>query len=164
MVIVKKGDCEHCGRFYRYSLWHSGFGDNSYAYCNDCGMLATINYDNPAVVGFPPLATQYAEIEESWEPLLGPCCCGGRFLKGGSPRCPFCNEPLSAQHATGHIQAQALGAGKGWHWQQNWSGVYCMAIDNPQNPGTPLQMVDPVIAPERAKTKKRWSLLFSFGR
>ena len=47
MVIVKKGDCEHCGRLYRYSLWHSGFGDNSYAYCDDCGMLALLNYSNP---------------------------------------------------------------------------------------------------------------------
>jgi hypothetical protein len=39
-----------------------------------------------------------------------------------------------------------------------------MAIDDPQNPGAPLQMVDPVIAPEIAKAKKRWSLGFSFGR
>ncbi len=164
MVIVKKGDCEHCGRFYRYSLWHSGFGDNSYAYCDDCGMLATINYEHPTVVGFPPLSTQYAEIDESWESLLRPCACGGEFRKGASPRCPSCNEPLSAAHAAGHIEGQAKGAGKGWHWQRNWSGVYCMAIDDPQNPGTPLQMVDPVITPGAAKTKKRWSLGFSFGR
>jgi hypothetical protein len=166
MVIVKKGDCEHCGKFYRYSLWHSGFGDNSYAYCDDCGMLATINYDNPLVAAFPPLSTQYAEIDESWESLLLPCACGGRFRKGASPRCPGCNEPLSAAHAAGQIEAQAQGAGKGWRWQNNWSGVYCMAIDNPQNPGNPLQMVDPVITPEATvKTKKSWSsLLFSFGR
>ena len=38
MVILKKGDCEHCQRSYRYSLWHSGFGDNSYAYCDQCGI------------------------------------------------------------------------------------------------------------------------------
>jgi hypothetical protein len=164
MVIVKKGDCEHCEKFYRYSLWHSGFGDNSYAYCDDCGMLATINYKNPAVVGFLPLSTHNAEIDESWESLLRPCACGGKFRKGASPRCPSCNEPLSATHAVGHIEAQAQGAGKGWRWQQNWSGVYCMVIDNPQNPGAPLQMVDPVITPEVAKSKKRWSLGFSFGR
>lgn len=165
MVIVKKGDCEHCGRFYRYSLWHSGFGDNSYAYCDQCGMLATINYENPLVVGFPPLSIQYAEIDESWESLLRPCACGGQFRKGASPRCPFCSQALSATHAAGHIETQAQCAGKGWHWQNNWNGVYCMAIDNPQNPGTPLQMVDPVITLEVAKTKKRWSsLLFSFGR
>jgi hypothetical protein len=165
MVIVKKGDCEHCGKFYRYSLWHSGFGDNSYAYCNDCGMLAIINYENPAVVGFPPLSTQCAEIDESWEPLLRPCVCGGTFRKGASPRCPACNEPLSAAHASAHIEAQAQGAGRGWRWQQSWSGVYCMAIDDPQNPGRPRQMVDPVITPESATApKKRWSLLFSFGR
>lgn|GEM_PF-1560471 len=164
MVIVKKGDCEHCGRFYRYSLWHSGFGDNSYAYCDQCGMLATINYDNPLVMGFPPLATQYAEIEESWESLLQPCACSGRFRKGASPRCPSCNEALSPTHAASHIEAQAQGAGKSWHWQGNWNGVYCMAIDDPHNPGAPLQMVDPVTKPDEVKTKGRWSLLFSFGR
>lgn len=166
MVILKKGECEHCNRNYRYSLWHSGFGDTSYAYCGDCGMLALISYTNPHVAGFPPLTNQYGEIEESWEPFLKPCVCGGRFSKGQSPRCPFCKERLSPSHAAEHIEAQALGAGKGWHWQNNWSGVYCMAIDDPYNPGAILQMIDPVIAPEsqKAKARSRWSLLFSFGR
>jgi hypothetical protein len=70
MVIVKKGDCEHCEQFYRYSLWHSGFGDNSYAYCDECGMLGILNYSNPQVAGFPRLSQEYAEIDASWEPPL----------------------------------------------------------------------------------------------
>ncbi len=128
-------------------------------------MLATINYDNPQVVGFPPLSTQYAEIDEAWEPFLRSCACGGTFRKGASPRCPYCNEALSAMHAASHIEAQAHGAGKDWHWQANWNGVYCLAIDDPQNPGSARQVVDPMITPEVAKAKKRWSsLLFSFGR
>ena len=143
-MIAKKGDCEHCGRFYRYSLWHSGFGDNSYAYCDECGMLGTVNYFNPQVAGFPPLAAQYQEIDESWEPFLEPCGCGGRFPQGASPRCPFCHEAALASHAAPHIEAQAVGARKGWHWQKNWSGVYCMAIDDPQEPGTLSPDDDPV--------------------
>ena len=166
MVILKKGDCEHCGRFYRYSLWHSGFGDNSYAYCDECGVLALVNYANPHVAGFPPQSTQFAEIDESWEPFLKPCACGGRFRKGQSPRCPFCSEKLSPAHAAEHIEAQARGAGKAWHWQNNWTGVYSLAIDDPHNPGALLQVIDPVFASEtrRAKSKSRWSLLFSFGK
>jgi len=164
MVIAKKGDCEHCGRFYRYTLWHSGFGDNSYAYCDTCGMLGILNYLNPHVAGFPPLTQQYAEIETSWESFLEPCACGGHFRRGASPRCPSCLEPLSPLHAAPHIEAQATGAGRGWQWQKNWSGVYCMAMDDPQSPGRPRQRIDPVIKSEIPKTRSRWSLLFSFGR
>jgi hypothetical protein len=164
MVILKKGDCEHCGRFYRYSLWHSGFGDNSYAYCDQCGMLGILNYSHPQVAGFPPLSQQCAEIDASWEPLLEPCVCGGRFLRGAAPRCPHCLEELSPTHAAGHIEAQATGAGRGWQWQNNWSGIYCMVIDDPQVPGNPHQMIDPVIKPEISRNRSRWSLLFSLGR
>ena len=165
MVMLKKGDCEHCGRFYRYSLWHSGFGDNSYAYCDQCCMLALINYSNARVANFPQAADQYAEIDASWEQYLMPCVCGGQFRKGAAPRCPGCNEPLSAQHAGPHIEAQAHGAARGWQWQNNWSGVYCIAIEDPDNPGALRQMIDPVIQPETVvKPRKRWPLLFSFGR
>ena len=82
------------------------------------------------------------------------------------PRCPFCKEKLSPSHAAEHIEAQAHGAGRGWQWQNNWAGVYCIAIDDPSNPGALLQLIDPILTPEieKAKSKSRWSLLFSFGR
>ncbi|MBS1805420.1 MAG: hypothetical protein JST28_18820 [Acidobacteria bacterium] len=163
MVMLKKGDCEHCGCFYRYSLWHSGFGDNSYAYCDDCGMLALLNYSNEYVASLPSPVDKFGEIESSWEQLLEPCPCGGRFRKGASPRCPSCREKLSAAHAAGHIESQALGA-RGWTWQNSWSGIYCVAMNDPVNPGSVLQVIDPILKPERTKAKKRWSLLFSFGR
>ena len=163
MVMLKKGDCEHCGRFYRYSLWHSGFGDNSYAYCDECGLLALLNYSNEYVASLPPPADRFGEIEESWEPFLQVCPCGGHFRKGASPRCPSCREKLSPTHAAEHIEAQAMGA-RGWSWQNNWSGLYCMAINDPLNPGSVLQVIDPIAKPERAKAKRRWPLLFSFGR
>ena len=164
MVIAKKGDCEHCGRFYRYTLWHSGFGDNSYAYCDACGMLGILNYLNPHVAGFPPLISAVCRDRDIVGAVLEPCACGGHFRRGASPRCPSCLEPLSPLHAAPHIEAQATGAGRGWQWQRNWSGVYCMAMDDPQAPGRPRQMINPVIKSEVAKTRSRWSLLFSFGR
>jgi hypothetical protein len=39
-----------------------------------------------------------------------------------------------------------------------------LAMDNPETPGYPRQMVDPVHQPETSQSKSRWSLLFSFGR
>ena len=79
---------------------------------------------------------------------------------------PFLQRKASPTHAAEHIEAQAHGAGRGWHWQNNWTGVYSLAIHDPHNPGALLQVIDPVIAPEirRAKSKSRWSLLFSFGK
>jgi len=164
MVIVKNGDCEHCGRSYCYSLWHCGFGDNSYAYCDERGMLGILNYSNPSVAGFPPLSIQNAEIDASWEPLLEPCVCGGHFRRGAAPRCPHCLEQLSPVHAAEHIATQTTAAARGWQWQNNWSGIYCMVIDDPSAPGNPRQMIDPVLKPKIAKTGTRWSRLFSFGR
>lgn len=158
--MLKKGDCEHCGRLYRYSLWHSGFGDTAYAYCDECGMLALLNLSNEQVSALPPLTSQYGEIDQKWEALLQSCPCGGHFRKGASPRCPFCNEKLSAMHAAEHIETQALGAGKDWHWQNDWNGIYCIAIDDPKNSGALLQVEDPVGMSEVAKTKKRWWVPF----
>jgi hypothetical protein len=164
MMMLKKGDCEHCRRFYRYSLWNCGFGENSYAYCEQCGMLATISYANEETAEFPALSAKYMEIDQSWEQHLRPCNCGGQFRKGASPHCPYCHKALSAMYAAAHMERQALGAPRGWRWQCNWSGTFCMAIEDPREPGTLLQVVDPLIRPETAKPKGRWSLLFSFGR
>lgn len=162
MVILKKGDCEHCGRFYRYSLWDCGFGDNSYAYCDQCGMLALLSYSHPFIAGLPKLGDLNAQIDESWEQYLRPCACGGSFRMGASPRCPHCNKELSPTHAAAHIEAQAQSTNKAWKWQNDWNGVYCLAIDNPQNPGTLRQMIDPVVQPEIVKPKSRWLGIFNF--
>ena len=163
MVMLKKGDCEHCGRLYRYSLWHSGFGDNSYAYCDDCGMLALFNYSNEKVRALPPPRDRFGEIDQSWEVFLQLCPCGGAFRKGASPRCPSCRQKLSPTHAAAHIEAQAMGA-RGWSWQNNWNGIYCMAMNDPRNPGSVLQVIDPIARPESVKGKKRWSELFNFNQ
>jgi hypothetical protein len=63
------------------------------------------------------------------------------------------------------MEKQAVGAPKGWRWQGNWNGVYCLAIEDPRDPGTLRQMIDPVKSTEREKkAKSRWSLLFSLGK
>ena len=64
------------------------------------------------------------------EQYLQPCECGGRFKRGSAPRCPHCNEPLSPELATSYIESNAPGTKKGWRWQRNWSGLYCIVIED----------------------------------
>jgi hypothetical protein len=64
------------------------------------------------------------------ESYIQPCECGGRFKRGAAPRCPHCCQPLSAESATSYIESNAPGTKKGWHWQRNWSGIYCIVIEN----------------------------------
>jgi predicted nucleic acid-binding Zn ribbon protein len=32
-----EGECESCGRSFRYYLVHSGFNDSAYVHCDRCG-------------------------------------------------------------------------------------------------------------------------------
>ena len=91
-------------------------------------------------------------------------CLRWTFRRGAAPRCPDCLEQLSPVHAAKHIATQTTAAAKGWQWQNNWSGVYCMAMDDPNAPGNPRQMIDPILKPDIAKTRTRWARMLSFGR
>lgn len=167
MFTLHKGECEHCWRSYNYTLWQAGFGDFSYAYCDTCGMLGTCEYANCHLEDLPPLSEPHQEIDAEWEPFLAPCLCGGRFLKGASPRCMYCHEALSAQYAANHIERNSIGVGRGWSWQRNWSGLYCMALEDPKKPGTVRQTVNPMLAThdaESAKSPWRWAQILSLRR
>ncbi len=148
MFALHQGDCEHCWRAYRYALWHAGFGDFSYAYCDSCGMLATLDERSEKIAQLPRISSPYQEMDAKWEPFLNSCPCGGRFRNGASPRCPYCHIALSAEYAASHIERNSTGAPRGWKWQRNWSDVYCMAIEDPKSPGNMRQIVDPFIDSE----------------
>jgi hypothetical protein len=167
MFTMHKGDCEHCCRVYNYSLLHAGFGDFSYAYCDSCGILATFNYSSSFFLSLPRLTNQHQVIEQSWEPFILPCGCGGHFRGGVSPRCVFCHEAFSAEYAAHHVERNSVGAGRGWRWQKNWTDVYCMALEDPQNPGTLRQVSDPFadrVPREGKPAKKGWTNIFSLTR
>jgi hypothetical protein len=167
MFTLHKGDCEHCSQTYRYMLLHAGFGEFSYAYCECCGILAAFSYTNKDLQKLPPLSSKNEEIDADWEPFLRSCSCGGRFHKGASPRCIHCNSELSAEYAAGHIERNSVGAARGWHWQRNWSSLYCMVLEDPLNPGTMRQIADPIIRIpklENRPIKRSWVQLFSLGR
>jgi hypothetical protein len=122
------GKCGECGKRFGYYLIHNGFNDSSYAYCSSCGMAALLSvYQIPKIgVRLEPFQAIKPEIE----PFLQNCSCGGKFQSGAMPRCPHCHAHLSATQATSFIEAQAEGAKKGWRWQQNWTGLYCLIVEN----------------------------------
>ena len=164
VLTFHKGDCEHCSRIFHYTLLHAGFGDYSYAYCDSCGALATIDYSCSMMTTLPPISVPHQVIDAAWEPYLRPCQCGGHFRRGAFPRCVHCNQPLSAEHAAIHVERNSVGAPRGWRWQRNWTDEYCIALEDPNQPGSLCQEHDPFFAPpEREKEEKphrsRWSLI-----
>jgi hypothetical protein len=121
------GDCEHCNKKFGYYLIHNGFNDSAYAYCDACGMTALL--DGWKVPKNVPMALHQI-IAAAIEPHLAPCQCGGSFRADAWPRCPHCQQPLSADRAAGYIELQAEGAKKGWRWQRAWTGLYCIIIED----------------------------------
>jgi hypothetical protein len=123
------GVCESCRSYFQYVLIHNGFGDSAYAYCDECGKLCLLDCWYQEI---PKSANvQWHKcIEPEIEPLLQPCSCGGHFKFGASPRCPTCHEKLSAERATTYLEKNAPGTAKGWRWQKNWTGCYCVIIES----------------------------------
>ena len=129
MARRDRGECENCNLVFAYELWHAGFGDLTYAYCDTCGMTATLDHWNPEVSKITGLSAGCGEIENSAEQFLLPCQCGGKFRKGSTPRCPYCNKALSADFAAGYLEKNSA---RGWQWQRSWSGLYCIVIEDPE--------------------------------
>jgi hypothetical protein len=92
-------------------------------------MTAVLSHWSKSIPKISSGALPQQEISAQLEAFLETCICGGSFKKGSSPRCPHCQEPLSAQAATHYIEANALGTKKGWRWQANWHETYCIVIE-----------------------------------
>jgi hypothetical protein len=121
------GNCEHCGKSFSYRLIHNGFNESAYAYCGTCGMTTVLDgWKMPTSITIP----LHQGITPEAEQYLMPCACGGRFVHSAAPRCPKCMKPLSAEKAAEWIEGNAPGSKKGWRWQRNWIGLYCILIEN----------------------------------
>jgi len=129
MTKLISGLCEHCNKTFSYQLYHCGFGDCSYAYCDKCGMTAVLSSWSKHKLKIPSDGPPQQEIFVELEQYLEPCACGGVFRKGASPRCPNCKKPLSAMVATRYIETNAAGSKKGWRWQGNWHQTHCIVIE-----------------------------------
>jgi hypothetical protein len=125
---VKLGNCEHCHERFEYSIFHCGLGDCSYAYCDLCGRTAILSMWDKKWPSLPNCEVQQ-EVCSAMESHLEPCECGGQFRKGSSPRCPSCNQKLSADLAGSYIEKDAAGTKNGWRWQRVWSGLYCIVVE-----------------------------------
>jgi len=127
------GTCERCRKEFEYWLLHCGFADCVYAYCDSCSNVAVLSLWDKRMPKLRDCPGQQ-EMCSAMEAYVRPCECGGRFKRGSVPRCPHCNESLSAELATSYIEANAPGTKKGWRWQRNWSGVYCIVINHRRAP------------------------------
>ena len=123
------GTCEHCQQPFGYWLAHCGFGVCVYAYCDSCGRTAILSLWDKRMPKLPNCPGQQ-EMCSAMEPYVQPCECGGTFRRRSAPRCPHCAKPLSPEFATSYLEANAPGTKKGWRWQRNWSGVYCIVIED----------------------------------
>jgi hypothetical protein len=54
-----------------------------------------------------------------------------------------CQGELSAVNATTHIERNFIAGGRGWSWQRNWIGSYCIDIENPILPGVTRHVENP---------------------
>ena len=121
-----QGTCEHCRKTFGYYLIHNGFNESSYAYCDKCGSTALLDtWKIPKGIH----VERHQAVTPDVESHLSPCSCGGLFRAGASPRCPHCHESLSPVSATEYIEAHAEGTKGGWRWQQSWTALYCIIIE-----------------------------------
>jgi hypothetical protein len=123
-------ECNNCQAKYRYDLFHSGFGDMSYAYCDSCGRAALLSYWDKQFPKISLAGRAHQVITQELEEYLAPCECGGAFKANATPRCPSCMQPLSAQAVTEVIESNAPGTKQGWRWQQNWTGLYVFVVED----------------------------------
>jgi hypothetical protein len=126
MTDLDQGTCEVCAESFEYRLYHCGFSNCAYAYCQSCGRLAILDEFGPVPsgVGF----RSQRPIASTVEPFLILCECGGSFHGNSGPRCLSCNHSLSAMLAASYIESNAPGASAGWRWQRSWDGLYCIDI------------------------------------
>jgi hypothetical protein len=120
------GRCEACGVEFPFAIYHNGFGDSAYGYCEFCGRTVLLSGWSEAANRIPFRVHQ--PIEDRIMPLLKSCPCGGRFSNIAKPRCPSCHVELSAEAAAEYIERNAPGTAVGWRWQRSWDGVYCIDI------------------------------------
>jgi uncharacterized paraquat-inducible protein A len=123
------GVCEECHKLFEYSLWHNGVNNSSYAYCERCGKTAILDISDQRFPVDEVKSSAYQGISAGVETHLMACHCGGFFLASSQPRCPHCEEALSAAKAATYIERQPPQSSPDWRWQMNWRGTYCIVIE-----------------------------------
>lgn len=136
--------CYHCNSSFNFEFAHAGFGDEIFFYCDQCGIVATVDtYSEEMSKGrFYEkyiLGRKYnthrkqdlAIFEENIKKMkiaiskgLQPCSCGGKFTIDAIPRCPVCNKELEWDKVVDEIDSNSDSVTpryfkkilkKGWH-------------------------------------------------
>lgn len=92
--------CPHCGKKIRLRqqyLYHAGFSNQGFLYCDSCPAILVFGSYNPnyvRIVGdkHPWMLSQ--EEKKRVEAHLTHCHCQGRFRFEAYPRCPHCAGDL----------------------------------------------------------------------
>ena len=122
----KLATCEYCKHEFRFMLIHNGFNDTSYYYCDKCGTTALLDiYDDkyPKKIDKNGNTIYLKDIES----FLLKCECSGTFKEKASPRCPHCNELIDPEKFSIFAEYNAV---ENWCWQKNWTGIYCIIIED----------------------------------
>lgn len=102
-------ECKSCGKDSEGEIYHMGFSDMSCMYCDSCPRVLLLKDGNllkkngiewpnlqPGDEGWEYYNRHLLPIYEKLESLFKSCECGGHFRAWAAPRCPKCNDYLSA--------------------------------------------------------------------
>jgi len=89
--------CSNCAKTFTFEIFHAGFGDQGYLYCNLDETIVTwdsFSSGYVALVGevHPWMLDQ--NQRQSVEAAIIDCPYGGRFAYSALPRCPHCETEL----------------------------------------------------------------------
>lgn len=107
-----KISCYHCNELLEFEYHHSGFGDETFFYCEKCGMVATIDlygkemnegrfyerfnlikkYNVQNKKKLLAFENNFRKMRVEISQHLQNCLCGGGFSVDAIPRCPICNK------------------------------------------------------------------------
>ena len=136
MFSLLKGDCEHCGQL---SLFIARRKLQRL-------LLRLLRHLRASWPPSPTTSSQLVNmpayrphqvIDEAWEEFLRPCNCGGHFRRNAAPRCMVCLSH-SRRAPAAHIESGFIRQSH-WRWQLNWTGNYCVDIEDPAHPGAERQ-------------------------
>jgi hypothetical protein len=128
MSQLKPASCDQCHLLFHYAIYHCGFGEQAYGYCDRCGRLSLLDGWSSKIPSGVKVGVHHP-INAHVAALLSSCPCGGKFLGDAVPRCPHCRAELDAAAAAKFIEANAEGTALGWRWQRSWHGVYCIDVE-----------------------------------
>jgi hypothetical protein len=94
--------CPNCGRVINLrqkSLYHAGFSNMGFLYCDTCPSILEFSTFNPnytRIVGDKHPWMLNEEEKRLLEEHLAPCPRGGHFRFDAYPHCPYCNNSLAS--------------------------------------------------------------------